>query len=145
MRIFDGDALAVSRYYTKFKEIRGAYPPPMSLKGDAVLVERLPPLELKKGSLIIATVDTHRDTMKDALTNFGLVLMTGPGQVFENGQVYSCQAEPGNIVLLPGGMVWYSQFGHIAGYETDSIGLVRDYQLNIVFDNYKKAFDILNG
>lgn len=145
---FDGDALAVSKYYERFKRFHGKefHGSPMTLKGDMILVEKLPALEMKtKGGIIIAKAVTHRDTHADMMTEFGIVLLTGPGQVFEDGSTQACEAKPGDVILLPGNVGWYSQFGHMADYVPNTIGRLRDSQVGMTFTDYKKAFEFLNG
>lgn len=143
---FDGDARKASRYLEKFERLLKSECNDLILMGDNILVERLPPLELKtKSGIIIADAKTHRETSHDAATEFGVVLMTGPGQVMEDGSVLPCESLPGLVVLLPGNVTWYSQFGHIAGYEPYSIGRLRDSQVPMWFCNYKRVFEILNG
>jgi co-chaperonin GroES (HSP10) len=143
---FDGDAIAVSKYFKKFQTLLKECPGIMTLKGDNVLVEKLPKVELKtKSGLIIGTSTTHKNTVADSVTDFGLVLMTGPGQVFEDGSDCPCDAKPGDIILLPQGTYWYGAFGHISQYEPYSIGRLRDGQIPMWFTDYKKAFEVLNG
>lgn len=145
---FDGDALKASRYWrrflklTQYEDKRGRK---LNLKGDTVLVEKLPTLELKtKSGLIIAETTTHRETAADAATDFGLVLRTGPGQYFEDGTIQPCEAKPGDVILLPGNVRWFSQFGHIVGMKPYTIGLLRDAQILMDFKDYMEVFNVLN-
>src|SRR3989304_625402 len=149
---FNGDALASSKYFKRFNkldkmknEYTEAYFRPMILKGDMILVERLPSVEMKtNGGIIIPDVKTHKDTAHDAQAEFGIVLMVGPGQVFEDGTTLPCDSKPGDVVLLPGNTAWYSQFGHMSDYGPYTIGRLRDSQVSLWFNDYKKAMDILN-
>lgn len=142
---FDGNAMAASKYFERFARLL-EFPGLMTLKGDDILVERLPPLEMKtKSGIILADAKTHKQTAHDAATEFGIVLATGPGQVFEDGTVQPCDAKIGEVILLPGNVVWYSQFGHITDYEPYSIGRLRDSQVPVWFTDYKKVFEVLNG
>lgn len=143
---FDGDAIKASKYYSKFQTLLNEYPGLMELKGDNILVERLPKVEMKtKSGLIIGTTTTHKSTMQDSATDFGLVLMAGPGQFFDDGSDCPCDAKPGDIILLPQSVYWYGAFGHITDYEPYSIGRLRDGQIPMWFSDYKKAFEVLNG
>ena len=143
-RYFDGDALAASKYFERFarlREHRGL----MWLRGDNVLVEKLPPVELKtKSGLILGSANTHKGTIADACTEFGIVLMTGPGLIGDDGEDIPLDCQPGDVVLLPSSTFWYGAFGHIAGYEPYTIGRLRDSQVPLSFTDYRKAFDILN-
>ncbi len=145
MSFFDGDAQGVSKYFKQFENLNREYPGMMTLKGDNVLVERLPRIEMKtKSGLIIGTATTYKNTVADTLTDFGLVLMVGPGQLFEDGSTCPCDAKPGDIVLLPQSTYWYGAFGHIAEYDAYSIGRLRDGQIPMWFTDYKKVFEVLN-
>lgn len=147
------DALAESKYLKRFEALRkcvnhGNFDdvPPMTLKGDMILVERLPKLEMKtKSGIIIADAKTHKETAHDTATEFGIVLMVGPGQIFEDGSLQPCDSKPGDVILLSGNIYWYSQFGSLVDYKPYSIGRLRDSQVAMWFTDYKKAFEVLNG
>lgn len=142
---FDGDALRVSRYFKRFERLTKEFPRAMELKGDQILVEKLPQVELKtKAGLIIGTATTHRNTIEDSTTEFGVVLMVGPGQFDETGQTIPCDSKPGDVVLLPGSTYWYGAFGHIADYDPYSIGRIRDSLIPMWFGDYQLAFKVLN-
>lgn len=142
---FDGDAIKASKYFSAFERLRKECPGAMSLKGDNVLVERLPQIELKtRSGLILGTAKTHKNTVADSTTDFGLVLMTGPAIVFEDGSTAELDCKPGDIILLPSSTYWYGAFGHIASYEPYSIGRLRDGQVPMWFGDYKQAFEMLN-
>jgi len=144
-KFFNGDVEQVSQYLNRFRRL--AHSSTLILKGDNILVERLPKIEMKSKSGLILGVDikTYKDTAHDALTQFGVVLMVGPGQVYEDGTIQSTDSKPGDVILLPGNVQWYSGFGHIADYEPYSIGRLRDSQVGMWFQDYKQAFEILNA
>lgn len=143
---FDGDAIAVSRYFSKFQTLLKECPTAMMLKGNQILVEKLPKVERKtRSGLIIAAATTHRDTVDDTATEFGLVLMTGPGQFGENGDDYPCDAKVGEVILLPNSTYWYGAFMGLPNYEPYSIGRIRDDQIPLWFGDYKKAYEVLSG
>ncbi len=146
---FNGDARSTSRYFKRFQRLLEAQGEvlPMSLKGDMLIVERLPKIELKTSSGIILPHDmkTYKDTHSDRVTDFGLVLMTGPGAVFDDGSSAPCECKAGDVILLPGNVAWYSAFGTMADYEAYSIGLVRDAQVILHFPDYIKAMEVLNA
>lgn len=143
---FDGDALKISRYFNRFQELIKTEPAVMELKGDQILIERLPKPELKtKSGLILASVSGYKQTMEDSITEFAIVLMTGPGLLDENGNSIPCDCKPGDVVMVPGSTIWYSAFGHMADYDPNSIGRTRDTAIPIWFGNYVRAFEILSG
>lgn len=151
-----GDAREVSKYFKRFMKLQEPvgqdldgeplYEDSLVLKGDMLIVERLPKIELKtKSGLILPhDVKTYRDTMADRVTDFGMVLMAGPGHVFDDGTRAPMDCKAGDVILLPGNVTWYSAFGTMADYEPFSIGLVRDAQVMMQFNDYVKAFEILN-
>jgi co-chaperonin GroES (HSP10) len=117
----------------------------MSLKGDMMLVEKLPKIEKKTTSgIIIASTSTYKQTMGDADAEFGVVLMVGPGQILDDGTILQCDCKPGDVILLPGNVTWYSQFGHMSDYEPYTIGRLRDSQVGMTFTDYKRCFEVLN-
>lgn len=167
---FNGDALKTSRYYERFKKFIPTYetkqtkckgdndmyftesvmkPLPMQLKGDMILIEKLPKPELthKVGNveLIIADAKSHKETSRDAMTEFGLVLMVGEGHIFEDGTRAEMDLKVGDVILLPSSVVYYSQFAHMANYEQYTIGMMRAAQALLVFDDYMKAMEVLNA
>jgi len=143
---FTGDAVGSSKYLKKFRRLTLEFPGIMELKGDHLLVERLPAIEMKtKSGIILQGAKTFRDTIEDTMTEFGIVLMTGPGQLDEQGNTFPCDSKVGDVILLPGSTYWYGAFGHIAGYEPYSIGRVRDTLIPMWFQDYKKAFEVLNA
>lgn len=143
---FKGDAVGISRYFHRFKKLMDDHPRCMELKGDQILVEKLPKPELKtSGGLIIpGGVSTHKNTIESDTTEFGLVLMVGPGQFLEDGTTVPCDSKPGDVILLPGTTYWYGAFGHIADYDPYTIGRIRDGAVPMWFSDYKKAFEVLN-
>lgn len=153
-----GDAREVSRYFKRFQRLTAdtvnfgsgeavLNDLPMVLKGDMLIVERLPKVELKtKGGIIMPhDVKTYKDTMSDRVTDFGIVLMTGPGHIFDDGSRAPCECKPGDVILLPGNVAWYSAFGTMGDYTAFSIGLVRDAQIMLQFSDYIKAMEVLNA
>ncbi len=141
---FDGDALKASKYYQRFEKLGGSTT--MNLKGDMMLVEKLPKIEKKtsSGIIIVSDASQYRAGHGDSDAEFGIVLMVGPGQVLEDGTLLPCDSMPGDVILLPGNVAWYSQFGHMADYEAYSIGRLRDSQVGMTFTDYKKTFEVLN-
>jgi co-chaperonin GroES (HSP10) len=143
---FDGNAIGISKYFKRFQRLLQESPGSMELKGDQILVERLPKPELKTagGLYIPGGVTTHRNTIESDTTEFGLVLMVGPGQFLDDGTTLACDSKPGDVILLPGTTYWYGAFGHIIDYDPYSIGRIRDSMVPMWFGDYVKAFEVLN-
>lgn len=148
---FNGDAIQASRYWKGAQRIRSFEKRHnrqlIILKGDMLLVEKLPPVEIKMPSGLVygSAKGTHKGTMADDVSEFGLVLMAGPGQTYEDGTHAPPDSKPGDVVLLPGNVGWYSVFGHIAGYQPYTIGRVRDAQIPIWTTDYQMTFEVWNG
>lgn len=120
------------------------------LKGDMMLVEKLPKLEKKVKlaggtELVIADKEGYKETYSDKTADFGVVLMVGPGQILEDGSILRPDCQPGDVILLPGKVDWYSQFGTLERYEPYTIGRLRDSQVGMVFKDYKKVMEMLNA
>jgi co-chaperonin GroES (HSP10) len=145
-KYFDGDAIAVSKYFKAFQTLIKEYPNAMMLKGNQILVEKLPKVERKtKSGIIIAEAHTHKNTVADTATDFGLVLMTGPGQIDEKGNDIPTDARVGEIILLPHSTYWYGAFMGLPQYEPYTIGRLLDDQIPMWFGDYKKAYEVLSG
>lgn len=147
---FDGDALSSSKYYERFQKAKQF----LNLVGDNVLVERLPKPDMvqrtKSGILLPTTqISTHRTAHTDDIMEFGLVLAIGPGQhvIGEDGQlkILPPLTKPGDIILLTDNIEWYSQFGHMADYDPNTIGRIRDSNVMMFFSEYMKFIEALNG
>lgn len=153
---FNGDAIQASRYWEAFqrlqnKEIEFACNL-LRLKGDNLLVERLPKLEIghkvegtNKTIFIPGEIETYKDTAGDKMTNFGLVLRAGPGDVSSDGSRIEMEIEVGAVVLLPGNVEWFSVFGHLKHYKQYTIGRVREAQIPMDFRDYLTVFKELNN
>ena len=164
---FTGDARGISKYFERFQRLielktvrrveysEGGHPcnvvdevpGPLELKGNIMLIERLPKVDMKtkSGIIIPNSVKGYRDTHADMVTDFGLVLMTGPGDVLDDGTRAEMETRVGDVILLPNSVYWYSTFGALADYEANTIGIVRDSQVLMNFRDYIKAFEVLNG
>lgn len=161
---FTGDVEESSRYLKRFrglvevtrhKDLDGMncvdeHQPYLRLVGDTILVERLGKIENKtKHGIIMPTTTTngtYKNLAADEVIEFGVVLMTGPGDIDpETGNHYALTTRVGDIISLPMNVQWYSQFGHMSDYEMGTIGRMRDAQVMMVFPNYEKAMEVLNG
>lgn len=139
-----------SRYFDRFQRLRDQAPDSIHVEGDLLIVEALPKLEktveLSGGKkLIIADDKSYRSGHNEKTMEFGLVVMAGPGDVLDDGTRAEMNVKVGDIILLPGNMTWYSQFGALAGYEPYSLGVTRAASILINFPDPSKAFEVLNG
>lgn len=139
-----------SKYAKRFARLVETAPDSIHIEGDLLLVEALPRLEksveLAGGhKIIIADDKSYRSGHNEKTMEFGLVLMAGPGDVLDDGGRAEMNVKVGDIILLPGNMTWYSQFGSLAGYEPLTIGVTRAASVLINFPDPARAFEVLNG
>lgn len=139
-----------SKYSKRFGRLLRDAPDSLRIEGDLIIVEALPKLEktveLSGGTkLIIADDKSYRSGHNEKTMEFGLVLMVGPGDVTDDGGRFEMPVKVGDVILLPGNMTWYSQFGSLANYEPYSIGVTRAASVLIHFSDPGKAFEVLNG
>lgn len=139
-----------SKYAQKFARLQREAPDSLRIEGDLLIVEALPKLdktvELSGGTkLIIADDKSYRAGHNEKTMEFGLVLMAGPGDVADDGGRFEMPVKVGDVILLPGNMTWYSQFGSLAGYEPYSIGVTRAASVLIHFSDPGRAFEVLNA
>lgn len=144
-----GGLVEKSRYLKRFQKLASDAPGAFRMEGDLLLIEALPKLEkevtLAGGTkIVIADAKTHKQTHNDLAMEFGLVIMAGPGDIYE-GERLEMNCKVGEVVLLPGNVAWYSQFGSLANYEPYTLGVVRDASILVHLTDYEKAFEVLNG
>lgn len=145
-----GGLVQHSKYLKRFLNLHEQAPGTLVLEGDLVIIEALPKLEktvtLEGGTkLFIADAKTHKMTHNEKTMEFGVVVMAGPGDVDENGDRFAMNVKVGQIVLLPGNVAWYSQFGSLANYEPYTLGITRASQILFHFTDANKCFEVLNA
>lgn len=138
-----------SNYKLQFEMMASEAGEAYELYGDCLLVEKLKPAEQKIGSIIIATVDTHRNTLAQDRPHFVKVLAVGKGFYNdETGQDVPLNVSIGDIILVgPLSVKYFSLFGDMEAYEPDSIGITRESEIQLRFkgeEGYKQVFATLN-
>jgi co-chaperonin GroES (HSP10) len=140
---------AKSKYFAKFQRLLSEAPESLRVEGDLLIVEALPKLEktvdIGGKKLIIADDKSYRSGHNEKTMEFGLVVLVGPGDVLDDGTRAEMNVKIGDIILLPGNMTWYSQFGALAGYEPYTLGVTRAASILINFPDPAKAFEVLNA
>jgi co-chaperonin GroES (HSP10) len=140
---------AKSKYLAKFQRLQSEAPESLRVEGDLLIVEALPKLEkkVKLGDvdLIIADDKSYRAGHNEKTMEFGVVVMAGPGDIADDGSRFEMNVKVGDVILLPGNMTWYSQFGSLIGYEPYSLGVTRAASVLINFPDPAKAFEVLNA
>ena len=123
-----------SKYIQAFEAQRlaGALP---TIKGATLVVEILPKKELKTaGGIILSDVSkTHRGTAEDTRRGLALILAVGEGYSPDE----PCSLKPGQIVMLPYSPLYLSEWAGIEGYTANSIALINESDVLIVYDNFE--------
>ena len=122
------------------------------LFGDVILVERIEVKEVKtKSGLVIAQTPEQRlNNYYENACAFVRVLDIGEGYYdSEDNSTVPLDCEPGNILLV-GEMStsWFSVFHNLQDYKPNSIGLVRESEIRMRFQNQDaldKTFQTLNN
>lgn len=137
-------------YLDRFKALQTASSDDWYLRGDLLLVERLPAAEQKTDSgLIIAKADDHRMGFHRKASFFVRVIYTGAGTIDpETGVHHELDTQVGDIILIDeGNAVFFSTFGDMRGYEQETIGYTSEGSVKFCFrgqDAFERAFGILN-
>jgi co-chaperonin GroES (HSP10) len=112
---------------------------------DFLFVEEMAEVEIQlKSGLVVPKVESYKSTMHDLKSTHGLVLMTGPGQLFEDSTLLPPTHEVGDVVLLPQNVEWFSQFFGI-DCSKNRIGRVRDSQIPLGTSDYNGVQGVLRG
>jgi co-chaperonin GroES (HSP10) len=141
-----------SRYLSRFNaltEVKSTF----ELIGDCLLVEKIKEEDLiKKGSLYIpiSSKMSAREGFNENRPSFVRVLAVGEGYYDpETKASVPLNVQAGDIILIGALSVkWFSLFGAMEGYETETIGLTRESEIQLRFkgeDGFKKVFETLNG
>lgn len=125
-----------SKYYNLFQEVGKLQDKSFELIGNCLIVEKLPPEEIKSASgLIMAKGNQHvRDGLFDNLPAFYKVLLVGSGYYDDDGKTVPLNVQPGDIVLMGQHSVrQLSTFGPIVTDGTTIIGLAREEDISLRF------------
>lgn len=119
------------------------------LNGGRIVVEVLPQEELRTaGGLVM--VDTHQ-SRSDVVMNkalLGIVVLIGQGYTDENGDDVPVDVQPGNVIMFNElAARYYSTFPGIKGYTKNSLALIHDSDVQMVFptENSYREFSSLLG
>lgn len=123
-----------SKYLNQFKQITS-----LRLRGNRILVEILPKLEIKTagGLIMAASLSDHRSTLEANRAVLAYVLAVGEGYYHdETEETVALDVKPGNIILVSGyGLRAFSDFPGVIGYKQDDICMIRDSDINAVWEN----------
>jgi co-chaperonin GroES (HSP10) len=145
-----GGLVEKSQYLKKFQKLASVAPEAFQLSGDLCVIEVLGQLEksvtFANGTkLIMADSKSHKQGHNEKTMEFGLVLMTGPGDVYEDGSRAEMNVKVGDVILLPNNVTLFSQFGSLGKYEPYTIGILRAAAVLVNMPDPVKAFEVLNS
>lgn len=133
-----------SKYLDRFRRLQSEESTPLyRLQGARVLLEILPPREIKTASGIIlsAPKDHVRVTAESHQHLLGVVLMTGAGYVDADNNPIPMDVEVGNIVMINElGLKYFSTFPGIADYTRNTLALTSESDIQMIFSN-EQAFE----
>ncbi len=145
---FTGVVQESSKYLARFQNLASAAPGALTLLGDMLYVEKLGKIEAKTASGLYLPTDSphsYKQQYQDDVVEMGIVLMTGPGDIDENGQHCAMNCKVGDIIELPANVRWYTQFMHMTDYKIGTIGKLRDAQITVLAPRYLEAMEALNA
>lgn len=138
-------------YLDRFKSLKAAEEGDWYLRGDLILVERLPEVERKTSAGIITTINDvgMREGFMHKQTNFVRVLYVGDGVIDpETNEHFPVRAEPGDIIMVDQSQVrFFSDFGDMSDVKTEQIGITNEGSIRMRFkgkDAYDRAFKLLS-
>lgn len=135
-----------SKYLARFAALQENGVSKYMLSGARVLVEILPPEEIKTASgIILSAPTTHKATAESYRAVVGIVLMTGEGYVDADGNDVPMDVSHGNVVLLNElGLKQFSQFPGVPDYTQNTIAMTSESEVQMRFkdmqdyENYKQ-------
>ena len=141
-----------SQYLERFKRLKDKNF--HTLKGNLILVEKLPEPEKKTKSGLILAVDDGRkqiNGMGADVPHFCVVLDVGEGYTDgESGSLVegSMGVKVGDIVMVPRlSIKYFSMFADLHNYVPDTIGVTRESEIQITYaspEAYEQYFKELN-
>lgn len=124
-----------------------------TLKGNFILVEKLPDIEIKSksGLILNAKLDKMQfNTLQENIPNACVVLEVGEGYVDDEGLPIegSMSLAPGDVIILPKHAInYFSLFPALIEYMPNTIGLSKEDSAQFVFkglDKYNDYCALLN-
>lgn len=145
----------VKSYLPRFNKLKQLDPKPYSLRGNLMLVEKLPEPELKtRGGIVLGGIIDNGSKQINGLgadiPQFCRILDIGEGYTDDDGNVIpnSMSVQPGDIVLINRlSIKYFSLFHTFFDYKPDQIGLARDNDIQMHFkgdEGLAKYFETLN-
>jgi co-chaperonin GroES (HSP10) len=143
-----------SLYLKRFQNLDDTRSIHFLLKGNLILVEKLPePEKRTKGGIILPSDNSHRqlNSIGADAPNFCVVLQVGEGYYNDNGVLIedSMDVKVGDIVLLPKlSIKYFSIFADLEDYKPDTIGIAKETEIQMIFnqvEGYYEYFRQLNN
>jgi len=152
MRLEGKGKMMESKYLQKFMALRTDEAKALyRLQGARVLIEVLPPKEIKTASGIVLSAprDHVKVTAESQQHLLGIVLLTGPGYIDSDGNPVDLDVVPGNIVMINElGLRYFSTFPGINDYTKNTLALTSEGDIQMIFpdmDAFLKYEALLNG
>jgi co-chaperonin GroES (HSP10) len=109
------------------------------LRGDRLLVEVLPKVEIKsEGGLIIQSdpLQVRGEVAANSRPTLVMVLAVGDGFVNSDGSLEDLPVQPGAILLVSEmGLKYFSVFPGLKGFTSNTIALTRLEEAHVVWDS----------
>lgn len=141
--------LPQSRYLEYFIANKDSIREQMEVIGNIIVVERIKMPETKTASGIIIAESFPKSQLNTLVADrpmFYRVLHVGEGYIDTDGNDVPLNARPGDIVLLASASVkLFSSFPMVGSYETDSIGITRDEDVQIRYKGQEAFERFLSG
>lgn len=139
-----------SKYLARFEKLAAEGQSLYELVGDALLVERITGEQKTASGLVLAEDPRMRGGLQAGKSQFVIVVAVGKGWYNEeNGETVALDVQPGDIILIGEASVkYFSLFGSLDKYETDTLGITREGEIQLRFkgqEAYATSFTLLNS
>jgi len=139
----------VSKLLKAQQDAKAALGDRMKILGNSVLVERIPPKEIKSqsGLILSAGAEVQRDGIEMNKPILVRVVDTGPGLINDRGELEANVCQPGNIALVgQNSVLWHSTWAGTACSQEQAVGRMLDSQAHHIwaddaaYEEYCAAF-----
>lgn len=141
-----------SKYLEKFKKLQTEEAKTLyRLQGARVLLEVLPPKEIKTASGIVLSAprDHIKATAESQQHLLAIVLLTGPGYIDSDNNPIEMDVKVGNVVMVNElGIKYFSTFPGVDNYTKNTLALTSENDIQMIFydiTKYQQYESLLNG
>ncbi len=124
-----------SKYLERFKKVKNI--DDYVLRGDRLMLEVLPPPEVKSnGGIIIQGSANQVNSSAAEQPTLAVVLKVGAGYSNEDGEVEPLELQPGNVVLISEmGLKYYSSYPGLQDFTPKKLALSRESEVHMYWDS----------